>query len=148
MTRLGKFPNLSVKELTRTAVQEALADAGLALADIQIAWFSNTRQALLEGQNTIRGQCALRAMGFSGIPIVNVENACASSTTGVHQARALLAAGLADVGLVVGAEKMFFPEKKNAMLQAFIGGTDVYLLEETKQRLAGLGVQPAAISAS
>jgi acetyl-CoA acetyltransferase len=144
MTPLGKFPNRSVKELARAAVDEALSDAGLARVDIQAAWFSNTRQGLLEGQNTIRGQCALRSMGFSGIPIVNVENACASSTTAVHQARAYLAAGLADVGLVVGAEKMFFPEKKEAMLQGFLGGTDVYLFKETRQRLAALGAAAPA----
>ena len=40
-----------------------IADAGAAMGAIEAAWFANTRQALLEGQNAIRGQCALRAMG-------------------------------------------------------------------------------------
>ncbi len=146
MTRLGKFPDRSVKDLTRDAVGAALADAGAAQRDIEAAWFSNTRQGLLEGQNTIRGQCALRAMGFSGIPIVNVENACASSTTGLNQAAASLKAGLADIALVAGAEKMFFPDKRREMFQAFIGGTDVHLMDETLARLAslGAGVAPPA----
>ena len=146
-TRFGKFPALSVKDLTRAAVSAALADAGCALADVEAAWFSNVRQGQMEGQNSIRGQCALRAMGVQGIPIVNVENACASSSTGVNQAYAALAAGLCDVALVVGAEKMFFPDKKKEMFAAFLGGTDVHMVAETHRRLAdlGRGVTPAGV---
>ncbi|MEK9967167.1 MAG: thiolase family protein, partial [Rhodospirillaceae bacterium] len=64
MTPLGKFPDKSVKELTDDAVNTALTDAGAKLEDIEAAWFSNTRQGMMEGQNTVRGQCALRSMGF------------------------------------------------------------------------------------
>ena len=85
-TALGRHPAKSVKDLTREAVDLALADAGCMLTDVEAAWFSNTRQGIMENQNTIRGQCALRAMGFETIPIVNVENACASSSTGLNQA--------------------------------------------------------------
>ena len=139
MTPLGKFPDKSVKDLTRAAVTAALADAGCAMGDIEAAWFANTRQAMMEGQNTIRGQCALRSMGFEGIPIANVENACASSSTALVQAFAYLKAGLGEVALVVGADKMFFPEKREETFRAFIGGTDIYTLEETRQRLAHIG---------
>ncbi|MBN7798223.1 thiolase family protein [Parahaliea mediterranea] len=146
MTALGKFPQRSVKQLTQEAVAQALSDAGLAREDIQAAWFSNTRQALLEGQNTIRGQCALRAMGFEGIPIANIENACASGSTALLQAYAHIRAGLCDIALVVGAEKMFFPEKKAAMLQAFMGGTDIHTIEDTRAGLAAMA--PELIPAS
>jgi acetyl-CoA acyltransferase len=132
MTKLGKFPARSVKDLTREAVQRALADAGCGSSDIQAAWFANTRQGMMEGQNVIRGQCALRTMGFQGIPITNVENACASASTGVREAYAHLKAGMCDVALVVGADKMFFPDKKEEMFRAFIGGADVHLLEVSK----------------
>src|SRR5688572_12496797 len=108
MTALGKFPERSVKNLTAEAVSLALVDAGIESDAIESAWFSNTRQGLLEGQNGIRGQIALRACGIEGIPIANVENACASASTAVQQAFAHLKAGLCDVALVVGAEKMFF----------------------------------------
>jgi len=40
---------------------------------------TNTRQGIFEWQHGIRGQCALRAMGFEAIPIINTDNACASS---------------------------------------------------------------------
>jgi len=139
MTRLGKFPDRSVKDLTREAVNGALDDAGAMIADLDYAWFANTRQALLEGQNVVRGQCALRDLGIGGIPIVNIENACASSTTGLNQAVATLKAGMADVALVVGAEKMFFPDKKEAMFAAFLGGTDIYRIDEMRALLKRLG---------
>ena len=139
MTPLGKFPEQSVKQLTRTAVSDALDDAGATMDDIQGAWFSNTRQGMMEGQNTIRGQCSLRAMGFEGIPIVNVENACCSSSTGLNQAFAYLKAGLAEVALVAGAEKMFYPKKRAEMFQAFRGGWDVHTQEETERNLLSLG---------
>jgi acetyl-CoA acyltransferase len=139
MTPFGKFIDRSVKDLTRLAVTEALRDAGLEQREVEAAWFSNVRQGQMEGQNSIRGQCALRSMGFEGIPIANVENACASSSTGVVQAVAALKAGMADIALVAGAEKMFFPEKKREMFAAFKGGTDIYLMDETYERLASLG---------
>jgi len=139
MTPLGKFPNLSVKQLTHMAVTQALMDAGASMTQIEAAWFSNSRQGQMEGQNSIRGQCALRAMGFESIPIVNVENACCSSSTGLNQAFAALRAGLADIALVVGAEKMFYPEKKELMLQAFRGGWDVHAEAETERLLLSLG---------
>ena len=60
MTALGKRPDDSVKTLTAEAVTAALKDAGASTGDIQAAWFSNTRQPMLEGQNTVRGQIALR----------------------------------------------------------------------------------------
>ena len=139
MTPLGKFPEKSVKDLTREAVSAALDDAGASMEDIEAAWFSNTRQGIMEGQNTIRGQCSLRAMGFEGIPIVNVENACCSSSTGVNQAFASIKAGLAGVALVAGSEKMFYPEKRAEMFQAFRGGWDVHTQVETERNLLALG---------
>lgn len=141
MTRLGKFIERSVKDLTAEAVGLALKDAGGRQGDVQAAWFSNTRQGLLEGQNAIRGQCALRPMGFEGIPITNVENACASGATALLQAVAHIKAGLCEVALVVGAEKMFFPDKREAMFRAFMGGTDVYRLEEFRRASAATAEQ-------
>ncbi|HSV44590.1 MAG TPA: thiolase family protein, partial [Ramlibacter sp.] len=78
-------------------------------------------------------------MGFEAIPITNVENACCSSSTGLNQAFAHVKAGLVDVALVVGAEKMFYPEKKELMLQAFRGGWDVHTEAQSTQALLALG---------
>jgi len=130
MTPMGKQPGASVKQLTAQAVSAALADAGIGPERIEAAWFANTRQPMLEGQNTIRGQIALRAAGIEGIPIVNVENACASGSTALWQAAAHIRAGLCETALVVGAEKMFFPDRADAVAAAFRGGTDIARIDE------------------
>lgn len=137
MSGLGKFIDRSVKDLTAEAVNVALNDAGAEVGNIEAAWFSNTRQGLLEGQNAIRGQCALRPLGFASIPITNVENACASGSTALLQAVAHLRAGMCDIALVAGAEKMFFPDKRDAMFRAFMGGTDIHRLEEFQALVEG-----------
>lgn len=133
MTSLGRHINRTVKELTREAVEGALADAGATTGDVEAAWFSNTRQGLMEKQNSIRGQIALRAAGIEGIPITNVENACASSSTGMHAAYSAILAGMCDVTLVVGAEKMIYPDvPKEDILSAFLGGTDITEIEKSQ----------------
>lgn len=125
ITKLGKFSDKSVKDLTRTAVDRALADAGSDMRRIEAAWFSNTRQGIMEGQNVIRGQCALRSYGFEGIPITNVENACASGSTAIRDAAIYVSAGHYNIVLVAGADKMFFPDNREGMMRAFRGGVDV-----------------------
>ena len=139
MTALGKRPDASVKQLTAEAVLEALADAGAEVRQIEAAWFANTRQPILEGQNTIRGQAALRPLGIAGVPIVNVENACASGSSAVMLAATHLRAGDGDIALVVGAEKMVFADRPERVAAAFLGGTDIYDLENTKAFVRALG---------
>ena len=151
MTPLGRHLDLSVKQLSKIAIDAALADSGCDKEGIDVAWFSNTRQGLMEGQHGIRGQCALRAYGFEGLPIINTDNACASSTTGLNQAVAYLRAGMGDVALVVGTEKMNYPDKRDLMFQAFKGSMDLDLGEEhLKQSIAlasELPVPPEALAA-
>src|SRR5664280_1377270 len=86
MTRFGKFLDRSVKQLVHSATRDALGDAGAGLSDIGAAFYANTAQGALEGQLMVGGQVALRTMGFEGIPITNVENACASASTALHLA--------------------------------------------------------------
>lgn len=139
MTALGRHLARSVKSLTAEAVQLALADARISKESVQSAWFCNTRQGALEGQHGIRGQCSLRAMGFERIPIVNTDNACASSSTGVIQAYAAIAAGMHEVALVVGTEKMNFPERRKEMFEAFKGSWDRDLAEDHIRALLAMG---------
>ncbi|HEV2597918.1 thiolase family protein [Sphingopyxis sp.] len=138
-TRLGKHLDRSVKSLAAEAIDLALADAGIERGRIDAAWFCNTRQGALEGQHGVRGQAALRAAGFSGIPIFNTDNACASSSSGLFQAYAAVKAGLAEVALVVGAEKMNYPEKRQEMFEAFKGSWDRELADEHMARLLAMG---------
>ena len=139
MTSLGKRLDQSVKSLTAEAVRGALVDAGAEPADIGAAWFSNTRQPMLEGQNTVRGQIALRPLGLDGIPVVNVENACASGSTALWLAIQWLRAGAGDVALIVGAEKMVWPDRPERVAAAFAGGTDVHDREGVLAFIRDLG---------
>ncbi len=139
MTPLGKHLDKSVKQLTAQAVSAALDDAGVSRETIEAAWFCNTRQGALEGQHGVRGQAALRAFGFEGIPIFNTDNACASSSSGVMQAYAALRAGMHDIALVVGAEKMNYPEKRQEMFEAFKGSWDRDLADEHLAALLRMG---------
>ncbi len=139
MTPLNKHLALSVKDLTALSVNAALADAEIERDDVQAAWFCNTRQGALEGQHGVRGQAALRACGFSGIAIFNTDNACASSSSGLMQAYAAVKAGLADIALVVGAEKMNYPEKREQMFEAFKGSWDRDLADQHMQALLAAG---------
>jgi acetyl-CoA acyltransferase len=138
MTPFGKFLGRTVKDLTREAVTGALADAGADMADIQSAFFANTSQSPMEGQYMVGGEIALRDMGFSEIPIANVENACASASTAFHLAYTNIKAGLSDIALAVGAEKMTSRDKTKSMA-IFDGAWDVHGVDEMTRRLLQLG---------
>src|SRR5579883_1454544 len=97
MTRFGKLWDWSVKDLTKAAVTAALADAGCQREDIQAAFVAQTTQGDLEGQTFIRGPIALRAMGFQGIPMLTVENACASGSTALWDAINYIRSGAGDL---------------------------------------------------
>ncbi len=43
---------------------------------------------------------------MTGIPIYNTNNACATGSTGLHMARTMVRAGVADCVLVIGFEQM------------------------------------------
>lgn len=96
----------SIKTLVAGAVRAALADAGISTGEIGSAYFANAGQGALEGQHMIRGQVALRALGVERIPIINVENACASATTALQLAVTAIRAGEVETALVVGAERL------------------------------------------
>jgi acetyl-CoA acetyltransferase len=138
MTQFGRLPQHDVKSLTRWAVSDAIQDAGVRLRDIEVAYFANAAQGHMEGQHMIRGQLALRAMGISGIPVVNVENACASASTALNLAVNALKAGQADVALAVGVEKMV-STNKTLMFSAFDSAWDVATVERNKGVLVRMG---------
>jgi len=138
MTRFGVRRDASVKVLTREAVTAALDDAGAQLGDVEAAYFGNTCQGVLEGQVVVPGQIALRSMGFERIPVVNVENACATGATALHQAVLHVRSGAADAVLAVGAEKTNVGDKQK-MLGLFDGGVDVHDPEGVRGVLRELG---------
>lgn len=141
MTPFGRFPGLSLKTLVHKAVEDALQDAELEPTALDAAFFANATQGHMEGQHMIRGQLALREMGIGGIPVVNVENACASGSTAFSLAVNHLRAGAGDVAIAVGADKMVSSDRER-MLSVFDSALDVSRADET---IAALLRQGAAL---
>jgi acetyl-CoA acetyltransferase len=94
----GKQPDTHPSELIWQATSEALADAGVDRVD---AVFLGT----VFGAPGV-AQRALHSMGISGVPIITVENACASGTTALHEAIVAVDSGRYDNVLAIGVEKM------------------------------------------
>ncbi len=111
MTRFAKHPDRSLRSLAQEATKEALDAAGADPAGVQAAYFANAVAGLTTGQEMIRGQVALVDSGLSGIPVFNVEDACASASAAFHLAWAAVAFGQYDLVLAVGAEKLTHPDK-------------------------------------
>lgn len=134
MTPFGKRPVRGLKELAAGATQQALADAGVAAGDLELAVVGNAVAGLITGQECIRGQVMLRPMGIGEIPVVNVENACASSSTAMHLAWQALQAGTAEVVLALGVEKLTHDDKAMS-LRAFSAAVDVEHAAEIRERM-------------
>ena len=101
LTRFGRHLDRNLKSLAAEAVSNAMRDAGMNQKQLQGAWVGNACQGVLQGQESIRGQVVLRAMGIGGIPVTNVENACASSATALQGAWAMVALGEIDAAHVL-----------------------------------------------
>ena len=114
MTRFGKHLETGLKALGREALEAALADAGVGPRDIEAAWVGNAMAGLVTGQECIRGQVVLRSAGIGAIPVVNVENACASAATALNQAAVMVQAGVYDCVLALGVEKLYHADKRRS----------------------------------
>jgi len=141
MIKFGKYLDKGIKALTGEALDLVLKDCGLGKNDIEAAWFSNSSWGIQSFQHCIRGQVALSANGLEGIPITNVENACASASTALNGAWMAVKAGQFDCVLAIGTEKLYSEDRAKTM-EGFISGTDVEvtmqlitkLQEEAKKR--------------
>lgn len=107
MTKFGKHLDRSLRDLGQEAVLGAVKDAGISLKDIQIAYVGNGLAGLLTGQEGVRGQVVLKEVGLQGLPIINVEGACASGSLAVFGAWMSVASGYCDMALALGLEKMY-----------------------------------------
>ena len=138
MTPFGRHLDKSVKQLTAWAVEDALKDSGCERGWVEAAYFGNTTQGHMQGQHMIRGQVSLIPLGFGGIPIHNIESACASASSAFHLAVTQLRAGMADVVLAVGAEKMYSHDKAR-MFSVFDSAWDVETAEANAAQMVELG---------
>ena len=122
--KFGRFGDKSFEQIGQEAVRMALKDANsMSFKDVQIAFCGHMHGGTGAGHRTLAG------IGLTGIPIVNVETACASGATALQQASQGIAAGLYDVALALGVEKM----PRGFMRMTFYSQW---------QMLSGLGVNP------
>ena len=98
-TRFGERWDASAADLMVEAAYEAYEDAGLDSNDIQAAWLGTV--------NSFRtGQPLAEALKLDYIPITRVENACATATDAFRNACYAVAAGVYDIVLAMGVEKL------------------------------------------
>jgi acetyl-CoA acetyltransferase len=101
MIKFGRYKDRSVEHLGAEAALLALKDAGLAVKDIEMLASGNLLQA-----GAMVGQRIMQHLGQTGIPIINVANACATGSTAFREAYMAIAAGVHDVAMAVGSEQM------------------------------------------
>ena len=104
-TKMGKHPDKSLRVLIAEAGERALADAGIDRSAVQALYMSNFNAQFLCNQGHI-GPLASEVLGLGTIPTIRTEGACASGSIAFRQALIAIQAGVYDIVLVGGVEKM------------------------------------------
>jgi acetyl-CoA acetyltransferase len=100
MIKFGKYPDKTVTQLGQEAVLGLLQNMKVDREKVDAVYTGNVRGGSLISQRIFK------EFGMTGIPMFNVENACASGATALHQAYLSVATGVYDVALVVGVEQL------------------------------------------
>lgn len=155
-TQFKRWPEKSIKDLTRMAYEGAVQDSGIDAADIQSAWFSNAgwghdlivtaNSSDEKGQMNIRGPVAMSPLISEGtfpkrVPIISVESACASGSLAFLGACREILSGQSDLAIAIGAEKTYYPDHLSKVLDLFYGGTDTSNVNELFKMHTALGKQ-------
>lgn len=100
MHPFGRFAGVSPVEIGQTAIKQALADASTPWSEVDAAYCASMYLPATSGART------LKPLGATGIPISDVEAACASGGVALKQGMLALQAGAAETVAVLGVEKM------------------------------------------
>jgi acetyl-CoA acetyltransferase len=100
MTPFAHHWETSLEQLGAEALIGAMKNAGIERKDVGAVYVGHMSQGEMVGQRI------LRELDFPPIAVVNVENACASGASAFREAWIAVAAGVVDVALVLGVEKM------------------------------------------
>jgi len=109
MTQLGKHLDKSLRELGFEGCLRAIQDAGITPKQVEAGYCANALAPAIQGETGV-GQNVFWEIGINGIPIVNIENACASGSTAIREGWMAVAGGFYDTVMVVGVEKAVMPE--------------------------------------
>lgn len=149
MTQFGKHMDRTLKSLAVEAVDAALKDADMTKEQLQAAYVGTAGTAVTVGQIMVPGQASLRSMGIGHIPVINVENACASAATSFQQACTMVTHGVYDIVLALGMEKLYCEEKEKTFA-VFTGAVDFESFDEVTDKVyerireAGIDVESGA----
>jgi len=97
-TRFGERWDCGMEDLMVEAAYEAFEDAGIAPKDVQAAWIGTVFSGITA--------LTLSPLGLQYIPMTRVENMCATGTEALRAASYAVAAGIYDVALAIGVEKL------------------------------------------
>ncbi|MFT4123792.1 MAG: thiolase family protein [Microbacteriaceae bacterium] len=125
MIPFGKHRTSSYVGLAVPPLVAALKDAGVDKAEVGGIYVGHSYGGMMTGQRI------MKEIGLGTVPTVNVDNACSSGATALHEAWRDISQGLIDVAVVVGVEK----------LTQFGGGT-LPLSQEDREVKQGI-VMPA-----
>jgi len=125
MHKCGRYPEKRYAEMAFEACVNALRHANVSWRQVNALYAAHVQQGVSAGEAIVE------LLGQTGVPVYNVENACTSGSTAIHQAFYAIGHGLFDLVLVAGFEKM---------RKGVIGG-DFDELSVSEQ--LGLNVMPA-----
>jgi acetyl-CoA acetyltransferase len=100
MVPFRRDPAVSIESMAENAVATALADSGLDRTRIQAGYCGTVFGPMGTGQRS------LRSLGMTGIPVLNIENACSSGSSAFREAYLAISSGLYDVAIAFGVEKL------------------------------------------
>jgi benzoylsuccinyl-CoA thiolase BbsB subunit len=100
MIPFAKHRSSSYVGLAVPPLIDALQGAGIQKSDIDAVYVGHSYGGMMTGQRITK------EIGLGTIPTVNVDNACSSGATAVHEAWTAISQGLIDVAVVIGVEKL------------------------------------------
>lgn len=101
MIRFGKYPeDMTLEVMGANAAREAMRTANAQAVDIEAVYVGHVFGG------PVAGQRIGARIGLDGKPVTNLENYCSSGATALREAWVAIGAGLYDVALVIGVEKM------------------------------------------
>ncbi len=105
-TKFGRHPDKSLMDLFGMAAIQAIKESNIDKKSIQAIFVGQHVGEITDGVSNI-SPFAAAEIGLPGVPTVRYEGACASSSVAFREAYFLVAAGIYDVVLVGGAERLY-----------------------------------------
>lgn len=100
MIPFGKHRTSSYVGLAVSPLIDAIRDAGIEKSDVDAVYVGHSYGGMMTGQRICK------EIGLGHVPTVNVDNACSSGATAVHEAWQAISQGLIDIAVVIGVEKL------------------------------------------